>query len=87
MRVNSQRNINSPIKATLDCNVYTIIENQLFFNSAGIRKRKIFYNVEYTAEEKQWIKNVRRELKNKNNIYIEEDQTLLRYYYSSNLDM
>lgn len=62
-------------------------EEQLFYTSHGIRKRRIYFNVEFTEEERKWILAVRKQLKQDKHIHIEEDQTLLRYYYSSDLQM
>lgn len=61
------------------------LAQNVFFISNGIRKRKIYYNVDYTELEERWINTVRKELKKEKNIEIEEDQTILRYYYSADL--
>ena len=58
-----------------------------FFMSGGIRKRRIYHDVSYSEEEKQWIKDVRHALVRDKSIEISEGEVLLRYYYAGNLKM
>jgi len=55
--------------------------------ASGIRKRRIFYNVQYTEEERQIIKEVRQALLREKGIEIREKEVLLRYWYSNNLKL
>jgi len=38
--------------------------------SHGLRKRRIYYNMEYSEEEKNYISEVKKSLKEKSNIRI-----------------
>lgn len=51
-----------------------------------MRKRKIYLNVAYSQQEREWIALVRQELA-KTDIRIAEDDVLLRFYYSSECDL
>lgn len=50
---------NSQIGITSIGMILANIDRELFYMSHGIRKRKIFYNVQYTEEEEKWINTVR----------------------------
>jgi hypothetical protein len=57
----------------------------LFITANGLRKRQIYYNVEYTRQEGQWIRDIRLALRDREGYASIEDQVLLRYYYSSDM--